>query len=256
MLSSVASALLLSLSLVAAQSTDFSDLVGTWSSKSNSTHTGPKFYDPVNEKFFEPKHTGISYSFTEDGHFEEAYYRAVANPTSPKCPQGIIQWQHGSFKKLDNGSLTLEPIKVDGRQLLSDPCTYKNSIYTRYNASELFDVSQPNPTYALMLPLHRYEVITDPYHNIKRLNLFKFDGSPLMPMYLAFSPPEMLPTSTLNPTATMTGGAKATGKVKRSELPLNINVITKRTPRQQQADQWWWFGVFLTASGGVLYFFF
>jgi hypothetical protein len=40
------------------------------------------FYDPVNEKFTEPKHTGISYSFTADGFFESSYYRAVANRTS------------------------------------------------------------------------------------------------------------------------------------------------------------------------------
>lgn len=40
-----------------------------------------KFYDPVNEMMFEPDHTGISYSFTADGFFEEAYYRAVANRT-------------------------------------------------------------------------------------------------------------------------------------------------------------------------------
>ena len=52
-----------------------------------SSHASQKFYDPVNEKFFEPKHTGISYSFTEDGHFEEAYYRAVANRTAPSPPK-------------------------------------------------------------------------------------------------------------------------------------------------------------------------
>lgn len=36
----------------------------------------------MNEEFFEPERTGISYSFTADGHFEEAYYRAIANRTS------------------------------------------------------------------------------------------------------------------------------------------------------------------------------
>jgi hypothetical protein len=41
------------------------------------------FYDPVNEKMFEPSLTGISYSFTDDGHYEEAYYRAIANRTCP-----------------------------------------------------------------------------------------------------------------------------------------------------------------------------
>lgn len=40
------------------------------------------FYNPASEQFIEPKHTGISYSFSADGHFEEAYYRAVANRTS------------------------------------------------------------------------------------------------------------------------------------------------------------------------------
>jgi len=39
------------------------------------------FYDPVNEKMFEPSLTGFSYSFTDDGHFEEAYYRAISNRT-------------------------------------------------------------------------------------------------------------------------------------------------------------------------------
>lgn len=51
-----------------------------------------------------------------------------------------MQWQHGSFKKHENGSLTLIPIAVDGRQLLSDPCAYENAIYTRYNTTEMFAV--------------------------------------------------------------------------------------------------------------------
>lgn len=37
----------------------------------------------------EPDLTGISYSFTDDGHFEEAYYRAISNRTSdlPLAPR-------------------------------------------------------------------------------------------------------------------------------------------------------------------------
>lgn len=231
--------------LAAAQTADSvpipADLVGTWSSKSNSTMTGPGFYDPVKDQFIEPQHTGISYSFTADGHYEEAYYRAVANPTNPSCPKGILQWQHGSFKKLANGSLVLTPIAVDGRQLYSDPCAYKNAVYTRYNATE---------------KIQRYEVVQDPIRRAKRLNIFKFDGSPMMPLYLAMSPPQMLPTSTLNPlTTASTAGAKATGKVKRSDSPLSHNVLAKRTPQMQQADRWWWVGVVLTVSGGAMYYF-
>ncbi|KAH7070973.1 chaperone for protein-folding within the ER, fungal-domain-containing protein [Paraphoma chrysanthemicola] len=226
---------------VQAQSIPAPDLVGTWSSKSNSTLTGDGFYDPVNEKFTEPKHTGISYSFSEDGFYESAYYRAVANPVSPKCPKGIIQWQHGSYEKLANGSLILKPIKVDGRQLYSDPCQYKNAIYTRYNTTERFK---------------QYTVYVDPYRiktQTKRLDLYQADGAPLMPLYLAYSPPKMLPTTTLNPLVTATPAA---GKVKRGELPLNHEVLFKRTNGKIVADQWWWFGVFMTGAGGVLYWFF
>jgi hypothetical protein len=72
-----------------------------------------------------------------------------------------------------------------------------------------------------------------------------------MPMYLAMSPPKMLPTSTLNPLVTAT---PAPGKVKRGEIPSAHDVLFKRS--NGRADQWWWFGVFMTTAGGVMYWFF
>ena len=76
-------------------------LVGTWSTKSKSVLTGPvsvarqacehldehaqltcssqDFYNPVTDTLIEPALTGISYSFTIDGYYEEAYYRAVSS---------------------------------------------------------------------------------------------------------------------------------------------------------------------------------
>lgn len=74
----------------------------------------------------------------------------------------------------------------------------------------------------------------------------------MMPLYLAMTPPTMLPTTTLNPLVTQTAAPKA----KRGELPMNHEVLFKRTPGAARADQWWWFGVFMTASGSVLYYFF
>ena len=121
------------------------DIVGTWSTKSNKTLTGPGFYDPLNERLIEPDRTGISYSFTADGFYEEAYYRAIANPTTPRCPGGIMQWQHGNWVMNATGSLILTPIAVDGRQLLSQPCEMDESVYTRYNTSETFEVRSPRP---------------------------------------------------------------------------------------------------------------
>ncbi|KAH6612133.1 chaperone for protein-folding within the ER, fungal-domain-containing protein [Boeremia exigua] len=228
--------LLLASAALHAHAQDFSDLVGTWSSKSNSTFTGDGFYNPSADHFTEPKHPGISYSFSADGYYEESYYRAVANPTNPKCPRGIIQWQHGKFEKLANGSLNLHPIRVDGRQLYSDPCVYKNSIYTRYNASETFT---------------RYESRTDDYHKIPRLNLYKFDGSPLMPLYLAFSTPKMLPTTTLNPLVTATATAKA--KARRA-LPMPDEVLLRKSGNL--ADGVFWAGVLASGAGGLLWWFF
>jgi hypothetical protein len=52
-----------------------------------------------------------------------------------------MQWQHGTWVKNADGSLSLTPLAVDGRQLLSEPCNGKNAVYTRYNQSESFKVS-------------------------------------------------------------------------------------------------------------------
>ena len=78
------------------------------------------------------------------------------------------------------------------------------------------------------------------------------------PMWIAYQPPQMLPTVTLNPTATATGAA-ATGssKMKRDTQdffmePLNKNALVRQQPRIN-ADSWWWAGVAMTAAGGVMY---
>lgn len=52
-----------------------------------------------------------------------------------------MQWQHGSYAVFANGSLTLTPIAVDGRQLLSDPCRKDIAEYTRFNTTERFKVN-------------------------------------------------------------------------------------------------------------------
>lgn len=218
-------------------------IVGTWTTKSFKTFTGPGFYNPVDDRFIEPELTGISYSFTADGFYEEAWYRAISNPTTPSCPSGLLQWQHGSYTIHANKSITLTPIAVDGRQLTSTPCRYDNSIYTRYH--------QPGF-------MKEYTIETDKFHNIPRLNLFQFDGSPQQPLYQAYTPPQMLPTQTLNPTA----APSATGKAKRdneqifihNDAPLNKNAIV--IPKELiDAEQVWWAGIGLVVIGSAMYMF-
>lgn len=84
MVLSVASILLLGSSLIVSSTAQLADqaLVGTWTTKSKSVFTGPGFYNPVIDKITEPNHPGISYSFTADGFYEEAYYRAISNRES------------------------------------------------------------------------------------------------------------------------------------------------------------------------------
>lgn len=179
-----------------------------------------------------------------------------------------MQWQHGSWSFNNDGSLSLEPISIDGRQLLSKPCDYQNAIYTRYNQSELFKVSKTHTEdqveYSILTSSpQQYQVLTDPYHGIPRLNLFEFDGTPMQPMYLVMSPPEMLPTTTLHkPTATATATGKS--KAKRGldafpEVPLNwkskfdVNQSGDMVQRINP-DRLWWIGLTFTGLGGLLYF--
>jgi hypothetical protein len=164
-----------------------------------------------------------------------------------------MQFQHGTATENPDGSLTLAPFAVDGRQLLSMPCNSSYGIYTRYNQSELFQ---------------RYAVYNDPYYGVTRLDLYKFDGAPMNPMYIAFSPPLMLPTQTMNPTSTSTASgtaATASGKSKRGvdsqggyALPLNkdakhIKRDTETPSKLLDANLVWWLGMGMTLLGGAAY---
>lgn len=157
-----------------------------------------------------------------------------------------MQWQHGTYSLPGNGSLVLTPFGVDGRQLTSTPCSYSDAIYIRYEQPEL---------------MKSYSVYTDPYHQVLRLDLYQFNGAPMQPMYIAATPPQMLPTQTLNPTDTPTATGKS--RVKRQDGgdgddaeggrgPMNKNALV--SPKEPfNADHWWWAGVGLTALGTIMY---
>jgi hypothetical protein len=132
---------------------------------------------------------------------------------------------------------------------------------TRENTTEIFQVRKNTTVAPLVLKLtgsQRYELLMDPFHNIPRLNLYRFDGSPLPAMYLAFKPPTMLPTSTLSPTKTTTAtGAKATAKKVKRMLGLEDSSVwsldQSPTSRWQDPNSWWWFGIGVTGLGGFLF---
>ncbi len=80
------------------------------------------------------------------------------------------------------------------------------------------------------------------------------------PMYIAYSPPMMLPTVTMNPTTA--ASASPTSKAKRDyvegmELPLNKDAkhIKRSIERSPTIDVniIWWMGVGMTVFGGAAY---
>ena len=160
-----------------------------------------------------------------------------------------MQWQHGSYVAHDNGSLSLTPIAVDGRQLMSVPCNSSHATYTRYNQTEFIEM---------------YRVEEDNYKKVQRLTLFQWDGTPVIPLYLAYSPtPMMLPTTTLNPTATSKSKAKRSLSTETEEeeeeevIPMNINAkhIKRGIVNEKGIDAGllWWTGIGMTVFGGVAY---
>lgn len=218
---------------------NMAELEGTWSSKSNTVFTGSGFYDPVDELLIEPDLPGISFSFTADGHWESAYYRVVSNAQNHSCPQAVLQFQHGTYQILTNGSVVLTPIAVDGRQLLSDPCTDGSQlIYTRYNQATWFKT---------------YQVYIDSYNGRYTLQIYQFDGSMMQPLYLAYKPPNMLPTTALNPTDAASETDSSLGKRARRSLEnqYRTNAVKKSNAG---SDLHWWAAVGFIGVGSAVFF--
>jgi len=109
--------------------------------------------------------------------------------------------------------------------------------------------------------LQKYQVHIDPYTKMTRLDLYQFDGTPVHPMFLAFNPPQMLPTLTMNPTtaATAKNSKRTAGAEEQLAEPLNKNAIhIKRDferPLYQRIDpnMVWWAGAGMTLFGGIAY---
>ncbi len=84
------------------------------------------------------------------------------------------------------------------------------------------------------------------------------------PMFLAFTPPQMLPTVTMNPTATATAtGKKAkrtAGSVEEMDVPLNKNAMHIKRELGERSfldrvdlNMVWWAGIGMTLFGGAAY---
>jgi len=170
-------------------------LPGTWSSGSRNVLTGSGFASPNNLSFTYPPTTGMSYSFTSDGYYEIARYRMASNGTQPNCITGVMNWCHGTYQLLSNGSMVLTPFG-DGYQQNQDPCAPVSNFIETYNDTEAY---------------MQWNIYQDPVQGYA-LQMYEITGSPLPPMWLVTASPIMLPTQVLrNLSATTTTTSSAAG---------------------------------------------
>ncbi|KAJ1024758.1 hypothetical protein NDA16_002798 [Ustilago loliicola] len=160
-------------------------LQGTWSTGSGHVLTGLNFYDPVNNSFIYPTAAGQSYSFTDDGYWEQALYLYNTNPAKPNCVSAQLIWQHGTYTLNSNNTLTLTPYKGDGRQQISNRCAKRSNYVQSYDQREY---------------MTGFEIHLDTHFNSPayKLRMYGFDGTPKPDMWQVYDPPQMLPTQPLH----------------------------------------------------------
>lgn len=87
--------------------------------------------------------------------------------------------------------------------------------------------------------MEKYEISMDRYHGRYKLELYEWDGTPKQPMFLAYRPPKMLPTSTIAVNTIQTAAKRWTAPL----VPL----------AQKHTNTIWWVGLGLIAIGSIGY---
>ena len=113
-----------------------------------------------------------------------------------------MNWVHGTFQLLPNGSIVMTPFG-DGYQQIQDPCAAQSNFIENYNDTELY---------------MSWRIFQDPIQGYK-LHLFQFDGSPVAPQFQISATPNMLPEQLLRNVSGFT--PSITSQQRRSLLKRN-----------------------------------
>ncbi|WFD32549.1 amino-acid N-acetyltransferase [Malassezia sp. CBS 17886] len=169
-------------------------LRGTWSSGSRQVLTGMEkgvgFFNPIRQQFTVPPTAGISYSFTDDGYFEEAIFKYGSNAVKPECFNVTLVWQHGTYNATPDGKLHLNAYQKDGYVETMSNCTDPKIVMAPYSENELM---LNHTTFIETAPMYGAKGVEASYG----LQLNQFDGTPLSKMYLVYDPPRMMPVKQL-----------------------------------------------------------
>lgn len=106
--------------------------------------------------------------------------------SNPTCITGVLNWHHGTFQLVDNGSIILTPFG-DGYQQIQDPCAAESNFIEDYNQTEL---------------LSQWQIFQD-LQDGPKLHLFGADGTPVAPLFQVYSTANMLPTQRLRNVSTV-----------------------------------------------------
>ncbi|KAJ6594672.1 chaperone for protein-folding within the ER, fungal-domain-containing protein [Mycena capillaripes] len=192
-------------------------IVGTWSSGTQQVVPGVGFANPAQESFNYPKATGVGYSFSDDGWYEIARFRYIANASHPDCIIGTVIWAHGNYALSDDGSIALTPMG-DGFQQVQSPCTTNSNFIQNYNETELYK---------------SWRIFTDVTFGPK-LHLWDFEGSPVAPLFRLSDQPNMLPKQKLRNNQVQVVTTTTDGFVSTE------TVLSKRKESRHERRGWLW----------------
>ncbi|GAA5939642.1 uncharacterized protein JCM15063_005241 [Sporobolomyces koalae] len=167
------------------------DIIGTWSTGNAAVLTGPTFGRPFNNSFNYPPVAGYSFSFTEDGYFEQAQFTWNSNATHHNCIEAVVIWQHGNYTIHNNGSLTTDPsvFPGDGRIQVQNACAAVTTNIYYYQEPGLYASFSAST-----------------WRGQDMIRLAQFDGQLLPRMFLVSRDPSkyMFPTEYITNTSTGT----------------------------------------------------
>ena len=118
--------------------------------------------------------------------------------SDPNCITGVVNWVHGTYDLVSNGSIIFTPFG-DGFQQIQANCAAVSNFIQNYNDTELCQswriFQDPVDGYKL----HLFASVTFILFSCSRSLIFfcSFDGSPINPQFQVSTTPIMLPTQPL-----------------------------------------------------------
>ena len=124
--------------------------------------------------------------------------------SAPQCITGVMNWVHGVFEFQFNGSITMTPFG-DGFQQIQSPCAGTSNFIENYNDTELYQ---------------SWYIFQDPTLGYI-LQMYQFDDSPLPPMTLVSTTPNMLPTQALRNVSSSSNISKRSKRSTNDAPPID-----------------------------------